>query len=399
MKRRVLVITQFLPPETCAAANRMGAMLEALSATFTLEVIALEPSYPDPGLFTAQQAQDWDNAQPYPVLRLFAFKPHDSSLLRRAWREIVMAWRLVWVARASTADALLVSTPSMFLAPLVYLLAKLKRTKFIWDVRDLTWRYAKESVSSSVLNLRLLDALEAVMLWVMRRADVVIGATEGLSSVIAEQGVLPERLVTASNGVSQRFLDLFPDSAPPTKARPRVGYVGLMGHNHGIGILLEVARLMPEVDFHLIGDGPERARLEQRAAEQQLVNVVFHGYIADQQKLVGHYLESNVLVNHTKDTPTLNRIINPAKAFEYFASRRPVVYAGRGLAAEFIQREDLAEVVTPNDPEAFAIAIRAVLNDPNQAQDRVVRARALVETRFCREQQMRVLTQQLEARL
>jgi colanic acid biosynthesis glycosyl transferase WcaI len=376
----------------------MGAMLEALSNAFILEVIALHPSYPTPELFTARQARDWDDKQPYPIRRLFAFKPHDTSLLRRAWREIVMSWRLIWAARASTPDAILVSTPSMFLAPLAYAFAKLKRAKFIWDVRDLTWRYAKESVSSSPLNLKLLNVLEVLMTWVMRRADVVISATEGLSDVITEQGVLTTHVVTAANGVSRRFLDLFPDTPPTFKARPRVSYVGLMGHNHGIGVLLEVAGLLPEVDFHLIGDGPQRADLERTVSEICLTNVYFHGYITDQRLLVKHYLESDVLVNHTKDTPTLNRIINPAKAFEYFASRRPVVYAGSGYAAAFIERENLGEVVPPNNPSAFARAIRDTLANPTRARERALRARALVETHFCRETQMSDLALELEAR-
>jgi colanic acid biosynthesis glycosyl transferase WcaI len=399
MKPRILIITQFLPPETCAAANRVGAMLEALSVHFALEVIALQPSYPDPNLFTTQQAQEWDARQSYPVRRLFSFKPHDTSLFRRAWREIGMSLQLIWAARDAKVNAVFVSTPSMFLAPLAYALAKFKRAKFIWDVRDLTWRYAKESVSNNPTNLRLLDMLETAMLWVMRRADVVIGATEGLSAVITEQGVAPTRLLTASNGVSRRFLDLFPDVIPPAKPRSRVSYVGLMGHNHGIGILLEVARLLPEVEVHLIGDGPQRAELEREASESKLSNVVFHGYITDQVRLVEHYLESDVLVNHTKDTPTLNRIVNPAKAFEYFASRRPVVYAGTGYAAEFIQRESLGEVVPPNNPKALAEAILGVLANPTRASERALRAREMVENRFCREQQMQDFAVELGTRI
>lgn len=399
MKPRVLVITQFLPPETGAAANRIGAMLEAFAAHFALEVVALQPSYPNPELFTAQQARDWDARQPYPIRRLFSFKPHDKSLLRRAWREIGMSIRLVWAARAGEFDAVFVSTPSMFLAPLAYVFAKLKRAKFIWDVRDLTWRYAKESISNSSTSMHVLNMLEQIMLRVMRRADVVIGATEGLSDVITEQGVSPKRLLTASNGVSRRFLGLFPDVPPVTKSRPRVSYVGLMGHNHGIGILLEVARLLPGVDFHFVGDGPKRADLERTSSEWKLSNVVFHGYVTDQVRLVTHYLESDVLVNHTKDTPTLNRIVNPAKAFEYFASRRPVVYAGLGYAADFIEREGLGEVVPPSDPVALANAISTVLANPTRARERALHARNVVETRFCREDQMQALAIQLETRV
>jgi glycosyltransferase involved in cell wall biosynthesis len=396
MKPRLLVITQFLPPETCAAANRISAMLEALTPHFELEVIALQPSYPDPDLFTAQQARDWDSGQVYVIGRLFSFKPHDTSLFRRAWREIGMSWRLTWAAQDAAVDAVLISTPSMFLAPFAYILTKLKRAKLIWDVRDLTWRYAKESVANSAFKLRLLDVFEAVMLWIMRRTDLVISATEGLSDVIVEQGIPRERICTVANGVSKHFLDRFPNQLPTLKERPRISYVGLMGYNHGIDVLLKAARLLPELDVHFVGDGPQRMELEQMARQWNLDNVTFHGYVTDQEQLVKHYLESDVLVNHTKDTPTLNRIINPAKAFEYFASRRPIVYAGRGYAADFIKQHDLGEVVPPNDAAALARGIQATLHDPISARNRALRARQLVETQFCREEQMKALAIHLQ---
>lgn len=59
----MLVVTQFLPTEICAAANRMGAMLESLSAVFALEVIGLQPIYPTPKLSTARQFQLLDKLE------------------------------------------------------------------------------------------------------------------------------------------------------------------------------------------------------------------------------------------------------------------------------------------------------------------------------------------------
>jgi len=395
----IVMISQLFPPETAAGANRVAAFASALHERFGLRVVTLEPGYPDPKLYPRTAWRESDRARGIPIKRIPAFRPHDPSLMRRALREIVMSLSLVWAARGGVPDVILVSTPSMFLAPAGWLSARLSGARFVWDVRDLTWRYAKECVATGGGQHRLLDWLETLMLWLLRRTDLVIAATAGLGQVLLEQGVPAAKMITVSNGVSKSFLDVFSSAASTGRsARPRVTYVGLMGYNHGIGILLDVARLLPGVDVYLVGDGPERPAIEDRLRDGKLANVVLCGYVTDPAELAGYYLSSDVLVNHTKDTPILNQIVYPAKIFEYFATRRPVVYAGAGFAANLLRERDLALVVPPNDPVALARGIEEVLGDPHRASERSERARRSVETEFCREVQLRTLSDELERR-
>ena len=396
---KIALVCQMFPPESAAGALRTGAMAEALAKAFELRVVTLQPSYPNPALFERAAWEASDRARGISVKRAGAFKPHDASLPRRALREIGMSFGLMGRVGGAT-DLLLVSTPSMFLAPLGYLRARLQRARFAWDVRDLTWRYAQESVPATGLKRRLLVMLERVMLAVMRRADLVIAATPGLADVLREQGVSPERLITVQNGVARAILDRFDSDGgrAPHASRPRVTYVGLMGYNHGIGILLDVARLLPEMDLVLVGDGPERALIEERLRREPMPNVALAGYVTDPDELTRHYRASDVLVNHTQDAPILNRIVNPAKMFEYFATGRPVVYAGAGFAARFLTERDVAEVVPPNDPGALAAGIRRVLADPTRARERSARARRMIESELTREAQMESLVAELRRR-
>src|SRR6185503_12343453 len=105
------------------------------------------------------------------------------------------------------ADIVLVSTPSMFLAPAAWLAARLQGARFVWDVRDLTWRYAQESVRTGGIQLAMLKALEGFMLWLLKRSDLVIAATAGLAGVLKRQGVPAERMLTVPNGVSRAWLE------------------------------------------------------------------------------------------------------------------------------------------------------------------------------------------------
>ena len=396
----LLLVTQLFPPETAAGANRTGAMAESLAKRFRLRVATLEPGYPDAALYAASDWRTTDRERGFSVTRRPAFRPHEASLVRRALREIGMSVALVRSAHGR-ADIVLVSTPSMFLAPVAWLAARLKRARFVWDVRDLTWRYAQESVRTRGLQLAMLKALEGFMLSLLKRSDLVIAATAGLAGVLERQGVPAGRMLTVPNGVSRAWLEEcapLAASGPPPGERPRITYVGLMGYNHGIGILVDVAAKLPHADFVLVGDGPERAAIESAIRRSGVVNVHLAGYVTDRTVLLAHYAASHVLVNHTKDTPILQDIVFPAKTFEYFATGRAVVHAGRGWASELLRERDVAEVVAPGDAAALAAAIERVLADPVRSRERAQRARELVQRDFCREPLLEALTAELQRR-
>jgi len=396
----LLLVTQLFPPETAAGANRTGAMAESLAKRFRLRVATLEPGYPDAALYAASDWRTTDRERGFSVTRRPAFRPHEASLVRRALREIGMSVALVRSAHGR-ADIVLVSTPSMFLAPVAWLAARLKGARFVWDVRDLTWRYAQESVRTRGLQLAMLKALEGFMLSLLKRSDLVIAATAGLAGVLERQGVPAGRMLTVPNGVSRAWLEEcapLAASGPPPGERPRITYVGLMGYNHGIGILVDVAAKLPHADFVLVGDGPERAAIESAIRRSGVVNVHLAGYVTDRTVLLAHYAASHVLVNHTKDTPILQDIVFPSKTFEYFATGRAVVHAGRGWASELLRERDVAEVVAPGDAAALAAAIERVLADPVRSRERAQRARELVQRDFCREPLLEALTAELQRR-
>lgn len=395
----VVLVTQFFPPETGAGARRVGALATALAAHARLEVRTLAPGYPDPSLYTTEQATRADAALGATVSRGPAFRPHERSFTRRARLEIDMARTLVRGLRERSPRVVVVSTPSMFLAPFAWWQARRCGARFVWDLRDLTWRYALESANPSRLQRLVLHALEALFVRLLRRADLVVAATPGIAAMLTEQGVREDRLVTVTNGVSRAFLAAFEDVAPPpARPRPRLTYVGLMGHNHDVRVLVDLARRLPEVDLHLVGDGPDRAAVEAHAHAIGAGNVVFHGYVTDREALLAHYRDSDLLIAHTRATPTLDRIVVPAKTFEYFATGRPVVYAGSGDTAERLRTLELARVVPPGDAAALAEAVRTALADPAGSADRAARARAWVVEHHVRETRMDALAAELARR-
>lgn len=273
----------------------------------------------------------------------------------------------------------------MFLGPAAWLLARAVGAKFIWDVRDLTWRYASESIQLSNLEKRAARTLEQWMNFVASQADLVIVATNGIAELLVETGIRQSRILTVPNGVSKAVLEQFVEEASPRKARPLVAYIGLLGYNQAVGVLLDVAKRVPEADFLIVGDGPERIALLKRAKHDNVSNLELHPYVTDRDEIISLYRKADVLVHHTLDTPTLNRTSNPSKLYEYMAARRPIVYGGKGLAADVISASGGGLVVPPQDPDSMALAIRSLLEDPKGRLKMARDGRSFVERHHCRE--------------
>jgi colanic acid biosynthesis glycosyl transferase WcaI len=382
----VLLLTQFFPPETCAAASRMGPLATALGKRGRLVVLTLEPSYPEPDLYDVEATAAFDRAQAFAVRRPFSFRPHSRSLPVRAVREQLMALSLVLRGLRERPDVVVVSTPSMFLAPAAWLLARSKSALFVWDVRDVTWRLASELSGARGPAAAALRLVERVMWAVVARADLVVSATPGITSLLEERGIPRARILTLPNTISAAVRDALGDDGdgPGGAARPTVAYAGLMGYSQGLDVLLPVARELPDVDFVLAGDGPQRAEIERRARELGLENVRFPGYLG-RDEILDLYRRSDVLFVQTEDTPYTNAVVIPMKLHEYMASGRPIVYAGRGLAVDFLEEIGCAAIVPPRDPAALASAIGELARDPERRRRLGARGRAYVDASETRE--------------
>jgi colanic acid biosynthesis glycosyl transferase WcaI len=397
--KKLLLLSQFSPPETHSAANRVNAMVRKIAEHYEVRVVTLKPSYPSPSYHKGFSLEHHDRALPFEVTRTFRFHPHKGGLLVRALREHVMALGLAGRAILMPADIVIATSPTMFLGPVALLLAKIKRARFVWDVRDITWNYAREVAGDSTIMAFGLRMLERYMLFVLRRAGVVVGATPGVTKLLVKSGVAPERAITVSNGVSQDILNVpqqFGMERAPNQ-RPSVVYAGLFGRNHGLEVLLDVARALQEVDFVLVGDGPELTLVKEKAHKLGTANVSFEGYL-NKEDLLTVYAESDVLFAKVRSTPTLDATAISFKLFEYMGVGRPIVYAGKGVGVEFLDKIGCAVTVPPEDPQAIAGAIEKLLQDPDMMRTLGERGRTFVRQHYRSDKLMESLASELKAR-
>jgi len=375
-----LFLTQSFPPETHAGANRAHAMAAALADHYDLTVVAPAPSHPSPERFSDMRTDEIDGSHEFKVIRSAAFPPHAAGYLRRGLLEVGMAARLM-ARRLGRFDTMIATSPSFFLGPMALAFATAKRSRFVWDLRDLTWVYASEGLKRGDerhrLRLAAARGVSALAALTLRHADVVVASNDGiaLSAFCQRSGSKPT--IVAPNGISRelhRDLAKVATAQRPANGSIRITYAGALGYFQSLGSFIDAAQMLPHATFVLAGDGPERDRLESQVHNLGLTNVEFTGYV-ERSTLFDIYSVSDILFAQLRDLQVMSEATMPSKVFEYLAAGRPIVYAGSGITADFLYDTGAAVIAEPEQPESIRQAIAKLAGDRQLREDMGVKAR------------------------
>lgn len=176
------------------------------------------------------------------------------------------------------------------------------------------------------------------------------------------------RIHTVPNGVSVRRI------TPQDEADSVVvTFVGTLKPWHGVADLLEAAA-QATVDWSLriIGDGPEREALADRATALGLT-VDFRGAVAPQD-MSSHLAGSAIGVAPYPDLGGQDQqYFSPLKVLEYMAAGLPVVASDVGQIPQLLSGVGI--LVEPSNPTALARQIDALAADPEARADLGLRSR------------------------
>lgn len=194
----------------------------------------------------------------------------------------------------------------------------------------------------------------------VEHADAVVvpsaAALARLRELRAPLGGIPVHVVPHAI----RALDRPVPAAPAGDPRGPALVASRLAHEKAVDVAIDACALagLPLV---IAGDGPERARLEARAAGH---DVRFAGRVT-QEELARLRAEASVALAPTRAQETFG-----LAALEAMAAGLPTVATARGALAELAGGALLAP---PDDPAAFAAAITAARSDPDAGP----RARAM----------------------
>jgi glycosyltransferase involved in cell wall biosynthesis len=361
---RVLVVSQYFPPEPGATQNRLGSFVDGLvERGADVTVVCEQPNHPagvfHPG-FGRRPLMTERNGRRV-VRRLWvATAPHKTTARRLAFYGTFAAGAGGLVAAAARHDVVFVSTPPLPGALAAAAAARIRRTPLVVDVRDI-WPAAAEALGE-LSQPGLVRAFERAERWMYRSAHSVTTTTAPFCRHIDEVAGRPTS-VHLPNGALDELLAL-PERPPPGNGRFTVGYAGNLGIAQGLDIVLEAAGHLRGAGAHflIVGDGPRGATLREVAQARGLDNVEFRPSVPADQ--VGPVLQGcHALLIPLRDHALLDGFI-PSKLYDAMAVGRPAIVAARGEAAALVRKHDAGLTIAPEDGAALADAVRALRANP-----------------------------------
>jgi glycosyltransferase involved in cell wall biosynthesis len=209
--------------------------------------------------------------------------------------------------------------------------------------------------------------------WTFATADLSIATNESYRRIALDRGrMIPGRVFVVRSGPSlERMKIVPPDPALKNGRRHLVGYVGVMGRQEGIDLLLEAVRHLvqrlgrEDVQFILVGNGTSTDEMKALAASLGVADyVTFTGRVPDAEMLAA-LNTADVCVNPDVANP-MNDISTMNKVMEYMALGKPMVQFDLTEGRRSAQSASL--YARKNDPADFAACIAELLDDPERAR-------------------------------
>lgn len=249
--------------------------------------------------------------------------------------------------------------------------------------RQCPWVAFHHGYTTTDLKMRLYNQLDK---WSLPVADRLVTVCTAFARELADKtGVAVDTIAVQHNSIRPRPLTI---RTAAESFRSRQGFVGddlvilavgRLSQEKAHCDLLEAFRelLVNNADLKyellIVGDGPERTRLEAQAASSGIAgHVTFTGQQSDIQSFYA-IADVFVLPSHSEGSPNV--------LLEAMAANVPIVATAVGGVPEIVQDNETALLVPANAPQQMAKTIARLLTDDVLAQRLVKNSSAAVATR------------------
>lgn len=233
--------------------------------------------------------------------------------------------------------------------------------------RCLIQRCKKNSWSASFMAT--LEAYAHVPLRMPCRVFRFIAPSRFLMNKYLEFGWPAERTVFLRN-----FLPEWPE--PQTEGQGYGLYLGSLLPIKGVPTLLQALARVPDLPFHIVGDGPERPALEKLKAELGLERVVFRGF------LTGVELAREQAGADFGVVPSECYENCPYSIMELMAMGKPVIASRLGGIPELVSEDETGLLFEPRNAEDLAAKLILLRASPERRRRLGHQARVRAEREF-----------------
>jgi glycosyltransferase involved in cell wall biosynthesis len=294
---------------------------------------------------------------------------YSGNTVARFWNMLVFSFNILLKKHLPNGkpDVIIGSSPHLFSAYSAEKLAKRFNVPFVLEIRDI-WPDTLVDIGRISAKHPLICLMKYVELHLYRCADRVITLLPAADKYLVSAGVDQNKIVWLPNNVD-------PDNIPTNEKRESntkftIMYVGAHGLANDLDTVLDAAKLLQaqsldqKITICLVGDGPDKQRLQDRVTTEKITMVEIIASVPKNQ-IYHLMLQADVFLMLLKDSPVFRWGISPNKLFDYLLMQRPVIF-GVDTPINPVDKCKAGLTIKPSNPEALAAAIIKMSSLPKQ---------------------------------
>lgn len=342
--KEITIITNYFPPETGAASNRIAKMALGLQERgFEVSVICPLPNYPKGKIFKEYQGKIavTETYKGIEVNRLWVYANNSDNKFKRLLGMVSFSISFFFFSifrNRKIARMVIIQSPPLIIAHAALRFLSKKKRKLILNVSDL-WPSAGYELGA-IKKGKTYNLLEKIEKFNYQKPLLVLGQSkeilERVKSVVPLQDTLLYRNFPQAS--------YKPQPAKVSAKKPvKIIYAGLLGIAQGILKLCQQIELQ-EAELHIYGAGAEQESIEDFIAITQKP-IIYHGEVK-REKLLQLLNDFDLAI-----VPLVKSIYGstPSKIYEMAHNKLPIIYFAGGEGEEIVNNHNLGYVIEPGD--------------------------------------------------
>ena len=321
------------------------------------------------GKFIYKDDQFYDNVD---VLRCYVSERYNVSFLGRIWAYISFVFSSMYAGLFKAKgkyDVILVTSPPLFVGKTAYVLSKIKRVPFVFEIRDL---WPESAIDTGILKNSLIIKFA---FWfekvIYKKAKLINVLTPAFRDQLINNKKVPvEKIIFIPNGADFTLAEKIQKEFNAEQFKKQLGlsdkfvitYVGAHGVANHLIQLIEAAEKLTETNivFQLIGAGMLKEALIKETKKRNLTNVIFRDPVS-KEEVFKYILASDAGASVLKKADTFKTIYSN-KTFDYMSCKKPVFLVIDGVSRQLINEAKCGVYVEPENITAIVEGAKKLAN-------------------------------------
>lgn len=368
----VLLLSDNFYPETNAPANRgMEHCLNWVKNGDNVTVITSVPNFPLGKAYDGFKNNFYQCTyyKGIRIIRVWTFMAENKGVWKRLVDQISFMFSSFTCGLfLKKVDVIIGTSPHIFTCVSALLLCKIKKIKFIFELRDL-WPDSLVAVGLNQ-NKLLYKFGKIIELWLYKNSDLIICLTNSFKKYLLFNGINKKKIEIITNGVNTNFFN--PKNSIKQKKELvdfNVSYIGTVGMAHSIITIVEAAKKLQDnfpnlpIKFNIIGSGAEYNYIKQIISEKKLNNVKISPNMS-RNKVLTFLKITHISIIHLKNSKLFETVL-PSKIFENIAMGIPLVHGVLGESKRLVLKHEIGITFAPENSKELCDSILTLYHNSN----------------------------------